>query len=1371
MILEPTFSEGNVIGNTNKDLIPILDEDYSSLVIPLPKGSFINPLSKDLSLLEEQITLDDNGEIIDNNLHFDNPISESDFSESVSYTYNSSGKITGIQAVAADSNGLEFVGGFGDYDGGNDVTLAVKDNQNNVTETFSMIGAGQGTLYKDAEKEYIFFSGTDKTTKVNISAISDLVFEDYTGDSLSIETSGSIEGGNITLNDENTEENSGLTLRAGIDTENSISNVFDKYGLIDFFDREMVDINNYGQVVGNDDYIGRDEFFFYDGQNLYYLPGYYSSKAFGINDYGQMIGEGLPTASDTKYRPLIAYSNGSIQEIQYVEGAGGRFNSTQSGGVTYTYQAYGSVRDINNYLELASYQLNIPPNNAPPELGLTPFEDAYFLSSDSTQSVNIGYELLNSDNSRAFGINEPGQVVGINRETNRAFVFDRAGNFVTNLGTLPGGDYSAAYAINNQGQIVGASTSSSGSRAFIYDNGTMQDMGISYTGDPARRVGIDINNVGQAVVTSSAGEPLIYQDGVVTNVNDWLRPEYLSLGYTITEVKGINDLGYIIAQGTFNGSDRGFLLVPTFKELNRNIHVGNISTFGETVLLQGAEVYLEGESIVTQGGSIESKGKTIVNNNLVIDSSITDESVGNPNADSVNSQSGVKVAGGDVLFTDTVNTNSIGEQNLTLKAGAGDIAFKNTVGDTNPVFNLTVEGAGSLTTTSKDLTVDNELKLEVINDLATANISAQGLSDISLGKVGDKTFASTGNVTTGKIDALSLEVLNNGSFTSGDITTKNGDINIISLNQLTVGQLAATKGGIDLISGTEGININGTASGVFGITALAHLDINTKNIESGQKQTESGFSEDSVIFQSNQGAINIDGSVSTYGDVSLASAGNVVTKAITSQDGGVALISATGNVVHNDTIFSMNDVTIASAKDLTITQNIKTKIGTICLASTEGSVKANTVLNSGLDVGILARQNVRTIGIRTNEGNIVLEAELGQTVVNGNIISRGGDVYALGSGKVTTKNVISDGGDISIISKANSVITGYLKTDSENKDGNVYLEALNNVKIANVVDVDNLNFGIFRGEQGTISIAHQQLKNSFLSSDSFKIGDISQSGSIGVLEKSNTTNPPEIINQPKLGITPPAVDVPQIPTKTPRGGNLKDFRLILIYEIFKRILDAGGTAPAHMDEINPITDKPYADEAEFELVKRLNPDQQGRFKYIINNENIPEEERLRMEDVRRGEVDEDGCYHLVLGRQLGSYQPHEEYATEVTGDNSDHLVMESRGFYSFYDGKLNPLGLAYSLKGQTLGSYAEVKTQHEYFAKAVDGNLDDLTGYELNQLKQLGRQIIFGNIVANACNHKFFLSFDNNIAANAIATIYGPQYPTMNIYYIEPIGF
>jgi hypothetical protein len=63
-------------------------------------------------------------------------------------------------SFAPPANTLEFQGGFGDYDSGNDVTLSIEDANGNVVETYAFSGAGQGTLYTDENYAYLFFSGT-----------------------------------------------------------------------------------------------------------------------------------------------------------------------------------------------------------------------------------------------------------------------------------------------------------------------------------------------------------------------------------------------------------------------------------------------------------------------------------------------------------------------------------------------------------------------------------------------------------------------------------------------------------------------------------------------------------------------------------------------------------------------------------------------------------------------------------------------------------------------------------------------------------------------------------------------------------------------------------------------------------------------------------------------------------------------------------------------------------------------------------------------------------------------------------------------------------------------------------------------------------
>ena len=49
---------------------------------------------------------------------------------------------------------------------------------------------------------------------------------------------------------------------------------------------------------------------------------------------------------------------------------------------------------------------------------------------------------------------------------------------MTNLGDLPGGfDFSNAFGINNAGQVVGYSITATGNRAFLWQNGSHDQLG------------------------------------------------------------------------------------------------------------------------------------------------------------------------------------------------------------------------------------------------------------------------------------------------------------------------------------------------------------------------------------------------------------------------------------------------------------------------------------------------------------------------------------------------------------------------------------------------------------------------------------------------------------------------------------------------------------------------------------------------------------------------------------------------------------------------------------------------------------------------------------------------------------------------------
>jgi len=81
--------------------------------------------------------------------------------------------------------------------------------------------------------------------------------------------------------------------------------------------------------------------------------------------------------------------------------------------------------------------------------------------------------LSGSPSANVSGINNLGQVVGTS--ANHAFLWENG--TMTDLGTL-GGSLSVANAINDRGQVVGESTTASGEKhAFLWDHGVMKDLG------------------------------------------------------------------------------------------------------------------------------------------------------------------------------------------------------------------------------------------------------------------------------------------------------------------------------------------------------------------------------------------------------------------------------------------------------------------------------------------------------------------------------------------------------------------------------------------------------------------------------------------------------------------------------------------------------------------------------------------------------------------------------------------------------------------------------------------------------------------------------------------------------------------------------
>src|SRR5262249_49086013 len=152
--------------------------------------------------------------------------------------------------------------------------------------------------------------------------------------------------------------------------------------------------------------------------------------------------------------------------------------------------------------------------------------------------------LPGNNDSRAFGINDTGDVVGVSTDGTSPRAFLYSGGTMTNIGVLPGFDKgSEAAAINKAGQVVGGSYCVFGTnqqklyRGCLYSSGVWPDLGNLGQGGNWSYA-YDINDLGQIVGSAnttfgaSPRHAFFWQGGVMTDLNtlipagtDWTLTE------------------------------------------------------------------------------------------------------------------------------------------------------------------------------------------------------------------------------------------------------------------------------------------------------------------------------------------------------------------------------------------------------------------------------------------------------------------------------------------------------------------------------------------------------------------------------------------------------------------------------------------------------------------------------------------------------------------------------------------------------------------------------------------------------------------------------------------------------------------------------
>jgi probable HAF family extracellular repeat protein len=165
---------------------------------------------------------------------------------------------------------------------------------------------------------------------------------------------------------------------------------------------------------------------------------------------------------------------------------------------------------------------------------------------------------LGGTNSYGYGINASGQVVGVSDTSGggqHGFVTG-ANNTLVDIGPVNGGSYSAANAINDLGQVTGyAETNANGDyAAYIYQNGVMSflsTLGGSYA------QGYAINNAGMVAgysgLIDGESHAFLYGSGVLLDLGD--------LGGNDSYATGINESGSVVGASniTNGGSYHAFL--------------------------------------------------------------------------------------------------------------------------------------------------------------------------------------------------------------------------------------------------------------------------------------------------------------------------------------------------------------------------------------------------------------------------------------------------------------------------------------------------------------------------------------------------------------------------------------------------------------------------------------------------------------------------------------------------------------------------------------------------------------------------------------------------------------------------------------------
>ena len=274
-------------------------------------------------------------------------------------------------------------------------------------------------------------------------------------------------------------------------------------------------INNYGQAVGFSDERG---FIYTDGAIRSLYPNGNVRRPYGINDKGEVVGNG---------QNAFLYSHGILNDL-------GPLDGIRTGATA-----------INNSGQIVGYAGN----------------RAFLYSNGLMNEINLNLD--GTTGGTPYAINNHGEVVGLGIGQNHAghailrhadgSLFD-IDNLLNPLHDPQSG--SRAYGINDLGQVVGYNGNS---HAFLYANEAVLDLG-TLGGGASEATGINIHGqiVGNSYTSNMRIHAFLYSDGVLYDLNTMIDP---SLGWELLHAEAINNSGQIAGYGyNGNGQMRAFII-------------------------------------------------------------------------------------------------------------------------------------------------------------------------------------------------------------------------------------------------------------------------------------------------------------------------------------------------------------------------------------------------------------------------------------------------------------------------------------------------------------------------------------------------------------------------------------------------------------------------------------------------------------------------------------------------------------------------------------------------------------------------------------------------------------------------------------------